>query len=44
MGIDMSLQTRTRDKTVLNENARLEVESLVRMEKAWRKRLGLPYI
>jgi 4-hydroxy-tetrahydrodipicolinate synthase len=42
MGIDMSLQTRIRDKTVLGENARLEVDSLIRMERAWRKRLDLP--
>jgi 4-hydroxy-tetrahydrodipicolinate synthase len=40
-GIPMSIRTRTRDKSVLNENARHEVASLVRLEKAMRKRLGL---
>jgi 4-hydroxy-tetrahydrodipicolinate synthase len=43
MGIDMSLQSRIKDKTILDENARLEVESLIRMERVWWKRLGLPH-
>jgi 4-hydroxy-tetrahydrodipicolinate synthase len=42
IGIPMSLHSRTKDKKVLNENARLETESLLRMENFWRKRLGLP--
>jgi 4-hydroxy-tetrahydrodipicolinate synthase len=37
----MDLHTRSRDKSVMNENARLEVESLVRLEKGMRKKLGL---
>ena len=41
-GVPMSLHTRSKDKSILNENARLEVASLVRLEKAMRKRLGLP--
>jgi 4-hydroxy-tetrahydrodipicolinate synthase len=40
-GIPVSLHTRARDKSVLNENARLETESLFRLEKMWRGRLGL---
>ena len=40
-GVPMSLHTRTRDRSILNENARLEVASLIRLEKAMRKRLGL---
>jgi 4-hydroxy-tetrahydrodipicolinate synthase len=41
MGLPMKLHTRVKDESVLNENARLEVESLVRAEQAMRKRLGL---
>jgi 4-hydroxy-tetrahydrodipicolinate synthase len=41
-GVSMSLHTRARDKNILNENARLEIESLFRMEKAIRRKLGLP--
>jgi 4-hydroxy-tetrahydrodipicolinate synthase len=40
-GIPVSLHSRVKDKNVLNENARLETESLFRMEKMWRGRLGL---
>jgi 4-hydroxy-tetrahydrodipicolinate synthase len=40
-GIPLSLHTRVKDKSVLNENARLETESLLRMEEMWRRRLGL---
>jgi 4-hydroxy-tetrahydrodipicolinate synthase len=40
-GIPMGLHTRTKDKSILNENARWEVQSLIRMEKAMRKRLGI---
>jgi 4-hydroxy-tetrahydrodipicolinate synthase len=40
-GIPVSLHTRVKDKHILNENARLETESLFRMEKIWRRRLGL---
>jgi 4-hydroxy-tetrahydrodipicolinate synthase len=39
--VPMGIYTRSRDKSVLNENARLEIESLIRMENAIRKRLGL---
>jgi 4-hydroxy-tetrahydrodipicolinate synthase len=39
--VPMSIHTRSKDKNILNENARLEIESLVRMEKAMRKKLGL---
>jgi 4-hydroxy-tetrahydrodipicolinate synthase len=42
MGITMSLHTRAKNKNALNENARIETESLLRMENSWRKRLGLP--
>ncbi|HOX32014.1 MAG TPA: dihydrodipicolinate synthase family protein [Spirochaetales bacterium] len=40
-GIPMSLRTRVKDPALLNENARLEVESLVRMERGLRAELGL---
>jgi 4-hydroxy-tetrahydrodipicolinate synthase len=40
-GIPMSLQTRSKDKNMLNENARHEIESLIRMENKMRKKLGL---
>jgi 4-hydroxy-tetrahydrodipicolinate synthase len=40
-GIPMGIHTRTRDKSILNENACREIESLIRMEKAMRIRLGL---
>jgi 4-hydroxy-tetrahydrodipicolinate synthase len=40
-GIPMDIYTRTRDKSVLNENARHEVASLVRLERSMRNRLGL---
>jgi 4-hydroxy-tetrahydrodipicolinate synthase len=40
-GIPVSLHSRAKDKNTLNENARLETESLFRMEKIWRGRLGL---
>jgi 4-hydroxy-tetrahydrodipicolinate synthase len=39
--VPMGIHTRSKDKSILNENARLEVESLIRLEKAMRKRLGL---
>jgi 4-hydroxy-tetrahydrodipicolinate synthase len=38
--VPMSIHTRSKDKNILNENARLEIESLVRMEKAMRAKLG----
>jgi 4-hydroxy-tetrahydrodipicolinate synthase len=41
IGIPMSLHTRIKNKNIMNENARLEVASLIRMENAWRKRLGI---
>jgi 4-hydroxy-tetrahydrodipicolinate synthase len=41
LGIPMSLHTRAKDQGVLNENARLETESLLRLEEAMRKKLGL---
>ena len=40
-GVPMSIHTRSKDKGILNENARHEIESLVRMETAMRRRLGL---
>ena len=40
-GIPMSIQTRSKDKGILNENARHEIESLIRMENAMRRKLGL---
>ena len=40
-GIPMSIHTRSKDKNILNENARHEIESLIRMETAIRRRLGL---
>jgi 4-hydroxy-tetrahydrodipicolinate synthase len=40
-GIPMSIQTRSKDRSILNENARHEIESLIRMETAMRKRLEL---
>lgn len=40
-GIPMSLRTRSKDISCLNENARHEIESLVRLEQELRRRLGL---
>jgi 4-hydroxy-tetrahydrodipicolinate synthase len=40
-GIAMSTQTRSKDRSILNENARHEIESLIRMENSLRKKLGL---
>jgi 4-hydroxy-tetrahydrodipicolinate synthase len=40
-GIPMSIRTRSKDESLLNENARHEIESLIRMETAMRKKLGL---
>jgi 4-hydroxy-tetrahydrodipicolinate synthase len=40
-GVPMGIHTRSRDTAALNENARREIESLIRMEGAVRKRLGL---
>ena len=40
-GIPMSIHTRSKDKSILNENACHEIESLIRMEAAMRRRLGL---
>ena len=40
-GVPMSLVTRSKDVSVLNENARHEIESLIRMEKDIRAELGL---
>jgi 4-hydroxy-tetrahydrodipicolinate synthase len=40
-GVPMSIHTRSRDAGALNENARHEIKSLIRMEKAVRKKLGL---
>ena len=40
-GIPMSIHTRSKDKGILNENARHEIESLIRMEIIMRRRLGL---
>jgi len=40
-GLPMSIVTRSKDVSVLNENARHEIESLIRMEKDIRAELGL---
>lgn len=40
-GAPMSLTTRSKDVSILNENARHEIESLIRMEKEIRAELGL---
>jgi 4-hydroxy-tetrahydrodipicolinate synthase len=40
-GIPMGILTRSKDKNILNENARLEIESLIRMENKLRQKLGL---
>jgi 4-hydroxy-tetrahydrodipicolinate synthase len=40
-GVPMSLHSRAMDKSVFNENALLETESLFRLEEVWRKRMGL---
>jgi 4-hydroxy-tetrahydrodipicolinate synthase len=40
-GIPMNTQTRSRDKSILNENARHEIESLIRMENSLRGKLGI---
>ena len=40
--VPMTLVTRSKDPALLNENGRIELECLHRMESAWRKRLGLP--
>jgi 4-hydroxy-tetrahydrodipicolinate synthase len=40
-GVPMGIHTRSKDKNLLNENARREVESLVRLEDKMRAKLGL---
>lgn len=40
-GVPMELTTRSKDVSILNENARHEIESLIRMEKEIRAELGL---
>ena len=40
-GIPMSLVTRSKPVSLLNENARLEIQSLIRMEAEMRTLLGL---
>jgi 4-hydroxy-tetrahydrodipicolinate synthase len=40
-GISMSIQTRSKNKDILNENGRHEIESLIRMENKLRRGLGL---
>ena len=39
--VPMGIHTRSKDTSILNENARLEMESLIRLEQAMRKKLGL---
>jgi 4-hydroxy-tetrahydrodipicolinate synthase len=39
--VPMSIHTRSKDKNILNENACREIESLVRMEKAMRRKLRI---
>lgn len=41
-GVPMSIVTRSRDTACLNENAKHEIESLIRLEEGMRTRLGLP--
>ena len=38
-GIPMSIHTRSKDKAILNENARLEIKSLIRMETMIRNKI-----
>ena len=40
-GVSMNLLTRSKSVDSLNENGRHEIESLIRLESAMRKRLGL---
>lgn len=40
--IPMSIHTRSKDSSLLNENGRHEIASLIRLEKQLRARLGLP--
>lgn len=40
-GVKMSIYTRSKDPSLLNENGMHEVEALKRMEDRWRERLGL---
>jgi len=40
-GVPMNLVTRSKSTDLLNENGRHEIESLIRLETAMRKRLGL---
>jgi 4-hydroxy-tetrahydrodipicolinate synthase len=40
-GIPMGIHTRSKDKSILNENARREVDSLIRMEDSIRRKLRL---
>lgn len=40
-GVPMSIHTRSRDRGLMNENAILEVEALIRMERALRDELGM---
>jgi len=40
-GVNMSLVTRAKSMDLLNENGRHEIESLIRLERAMRTRLGL---
>ena len=40
-GVPMGLHTRAKSKSILNENACLEVKSLIRMEDRMRKKLGV---
>ena len=40
-GLPMTLVTRAKDPSILNENARHEIESLINLEREERQRLGL---
>ena len=42
-GIPMNLQTRSKDCSILNENARHEIESLIRIENEERRKLSLNF-
>jgi 4-hydroxy-tetrahydrodipicolinate synthase len=43
-GVPMGIQTRSKSTELLNENARHEIESLIRMEEIVRKKLGLEVV
>jgi 4-hydroxy-tetrahydrodipicolinate synthase len=40
-GVPMGIHTRAKDRSILNENARHEIDSLIRMENSIRRKLEL---